>query len=342
MKIKKISQSIEEYLEKTIDYSKILPEEIILLRHGIKPLIISDRDSSYLGSGESAFAFDVLYQGINCVAKVTSDFRNVESLLKLFNIKNQLGDLGKHIAEVYKVIEYNEVIDNQPYIGYIILMEKLEPLDPSVSRYLFGSTYFYGSNSSIKKLIESYNLIVDIYQNPYIYFDEFKSLFQASNIEISNSLIFEICKKYSNVFVKLLIQSLNNIIDNKKDENRVYSSIIKDEILKNINNNINDFFNIFKDYKINKSILRDLTFNFAHIFVQKMVDGFSHDYSSGVAFGDFIKYKNINELKDIIKLFIFLKERFNIKFSDMHSENLMQRPGSKEIVISDAGYFQFN
>lgn len=338
MSLNKLSQVIEKYLEKTIDLNKALPEEEILLKHNIYPLIVSDRESSYLGSGESAIAFDVIYQGKNCVAKLTSNYKNVNTLLKLNEIKSQVGEYGKHIADVYKIIEYDEVINDTNYVGYIILMEKLEPLDKSVSKYLFGDNYFSSSDSSLKKLKETFDITVNLYKNPYIYFDNFKKLFESFQINIKNKDVYDLCKLFSKILIKYIELSFNKIILNNNNY-RIYFSNVNMTITKNIYDNKKEFLSIFNNYNIPEHILLNFIISIVDMFLNKLSNGFAMSFDEFVSLDDFTKYKNVPELKSFIKFLMILNNKFNIKFNDLHSDNLMQRPGTKEVVIADAGYF---
>ena len=54
----------------------------------------------------------------------------------------------------------------------------------------------------------------------------------------------------------------------------------------------------------------------------------------------FDPFEHIPETKSLIEFLKYLKQIFGIEFHDLHRYNLMQRPGTKDIVISDPGLFE--
>lgn len=342
MNFSKLSNSIENYLKKTIDYNKLSPEEIILVRHNIIPNIISNKDSSFLGSGEYSEVFDVIYNGKNCVAKIAKDFRNIDNLVDLYKIKAALGPLSKHIAEIYDVIEYDEIIDDNRYIGYIILVEKLEPLDPSIKKFLRGSSYFfYTTENTSKNFKDTFDKVIDIYKNPLIYFNYIKSHVESFNINISKKDMFECSNLIVHFISQVLKLSCNNLLALHDFKKKLSTKYVMEEIKKNFFDNKDKLKKILMIIEPTKDFYLAF-FNFIFSIIQQdLSEGLDNTYEDAEKFDSFTRYQKYPELKSILKLFKILKENYNVYFADIHDENLMQRPGTKDVVISDPGLFKF-
>ena len=50
-------------------------------------------------------------------------------------------------------------------------------------------------------------------------------------------------------------------------------------------------------------------------------------------------FESLPEFKSLITALKYLKQEENFKWNDLHSNNLMERPGTKDMVISDPGLF---
>jgi hypothetical protein len=338
----KLSDSIEHYLKRTIDYNKLSPEEMILVKHNITPNIISNKDSSYLGSGDYSEVFDVMYNGKNCIAKIAKDFRNIDNLVDLYKIKVSLGPLGKHIAEIYDVIEYDEIIDENRYIGYIILVEKLEPLDPSIKKFLRGSSYFFHTTENTpKNFKDTFDKVIDIYKNPLIYFNFIQSHSGMFNANISKKDILECSNLIVHFISQVLKLSCNNLISSYDFKERLASKDALEEIKKNFFDNKDKLKKILMIIEPTKDFYLSFFDFIFSIIKQDLSEGLDNDYEDAEKFDSFTRYQKYPELKSILKLFKILKENYNVYFRDIHDENLMQRPGTKDVVISDPGLFSF-
>ena len=82
---------------------------------------------------------------------------------------------------------------------------------------------------------------------------------------------------------------------------------------------------------------------FDKLFVNLMrfVQNIPYETVSGTEQMD--KFKHMGELpefKSFYKFLIYLGS-MGVKIDDLHSNNLMQRPSTKDIVLSDPGLFKF-
>ena len=92
----KFSQSkdnnYEKLLKRNITKSLMTSHEMMLLKHGLIPLNYSENKDSYISSGYFAQAYHVLYKGKHVVAKITNTFGNFDAALKLYGLKDSLGE----------------------------------------------------------------------------------------------------------------------------------------------------------------------------------------------------------------------------------------------------------
>ena len=104
--------------------------EKILLKNGIIPLHISDNNTSLIGIGSYSKVFRVLYKGKPAIAKISENVYEFDMSIRLFNLKNKLGKLSKHIMEIY------DFVDDGNF--KILICEELKPLNPHLINLLFN------------------------------------------------------------------------------------------------------------------------------------------------------------------------------------------------------------
>lgn len=51
------------------------------------------------------------------------------------------------------------------------------------------------------------------------------------------------------------------------------------------------------------------------------------------------QHNELPETQSLLEFLKYLKSEFGIRWSDMKSENIMERPGTRDLVVSDPGEF---
>lgn len=314
------------YLRKPV--GKFSIDERILMQNNIFPLqlIKGKRITSHLGQGKFSNTYCVVYKGKEMVAKLTTDKASVEGPTKLFEIKKFVpAKFKKHIMTIFDQF-------HDPENGvYVILAELLEPLNAHVCNTITGKNtksilYPLIDLGLINKTVE--NLFG--WKNP----EEFKELLGL---------------KFS-IFVRKLTEVVLNIFKTYENKRKTNSIIEKmsSKFLVELNNIFTDrqFSKLYNEnkQKIDSFLYKiDLAF---YGFLTKIFDkemNFPRDitqYDESVYRYGFDPFEHIPETKSLMEFLKYLKQVFGIEFYDLHRYNLMQRPKTKDIVISDPGLFE--
>ena len=305
------------------NFTDKIPEiycEEILLKHGLIPLNYSDNQNSYIARGYYAYAFNILYKGKHLVAKITNKIGNFDASLKLYGVKDSLGEQEKHIMKIYDFIEGSE--KNHKY--EILVCEKLNEADVHIKNYIFNEP-----NTN---------------QLDFITKNEKENEERFFNFKINNYI------KTINIGCKLL-QNEDFVGKNFQDPNltEIFKEIIDNKIKPHLINLTNEkieslyygdinIYGIFRK-ELKEKIKSDTIYNF---IIKKIMWLFSYIASRFPS-----SYLNQNEEEDLVfpetkSLLICLEKlkKLGIKFRDLHDNNIMER-NDKTLVISDPGEFEF-
>lgn len=280
----------------------------MLMQLGIVPLITSG-DNAYLGEGAYSYVYRVLYKGKPAVAKVSTNKQDSKNLINLHNLKNSLGPLGKHIATVYDWFEYP--MPDVTY--YITVVEELVPLNPHVRASLF-SIKPKNKQSLLGRFKDKF-FVNDFVNNLFNGVNPPKSLNPPDLKRLKNSLNLLFLQE--NFPTPLSWDYLEKLLSD------MYSLILG-FLPKELEEDDHIFLNFV--YLKLKSSFRSLLFDIDKIFPIEPQPA-SETWA-----------QSLPESKSIMKLLYILKGR-GIEWADLHGANLMERPGTRDIVISDPGLF---
>jgi hypothetical protein len=287
-----------------------------LLEKGIIP-IKSDRgenkQTSFLGAGSYSEVFEVSYKGRLAVAKVTTTARDFNNMLTLDSLKKQLGEDAKHLPVIF-----DSFITKTPYrTYYIIIIEKLEPLDTHLKNMLFPQRYKGDQGKSKYNTIK--NDPVDIIEkaiehvtHSYAWTQIDKNT-QTKILEMMDSAIRKsiVSSENPNQFKFNLEYITNNFLKSLEKEPN-YSSISR--VVYDI------------PYFVDKAMQYNLDFPTESISDENENENVKH-------------FQQIPESKSFMNFLVKLKNNFNIHWGDLHFNNMMIRPETKDLVISDSGLF---
>ena len=322
----KFADYASDYLRKPI--GKFSIDEQILMENNIFPiqLMKGKKITSHLGNGKFSNTYRVVYKGKEMVAKLTTDKSSVEGPTKLFEIKKFVPTkFKKHVMTIF-----DQFIDQENGV-YIVLAELLEPLNSHLMNAVIGKD----PKPILFPLIDL-GMINKIVENLFGFkgANEFKELLGV---------------RFSN-FISKLSASVQNIF--KKYEKKAKRESILDKMSSDF---LNELETIFQDryfakfYKENKEQINsfiskiDLSF---YGFLTKVFDK-TYKFPENIELHDkdvsrygINVFEHMPETKSLMDFLKYLKQIFGIEFYDLHRANLMQRPGTKDIVISDPGLFQ--
>jgi hypothetical protein len=291
----------QEYLDR---------KEKILERNNIIPI-------KYLGKGAYNVVFETVYNGKQAVAKLTQSYSDVENLLKLFNLKQSLGKYSKHILDIY------DIKKDGPW--YIIIAEKLEPINEHVYKALFNyreptTELINGKKKEIREIFK-WPLNID---NKLI-FKLIRKILMKPEYRIPEKL----CNKYAKDILDIYDTYKQWFIDaNEEPKPNEKIMSIRDDMLKNIRFQ----FKSIIDVDTLRNILDDLRALFYTITTERFPHNSNNIDSEQIA-------AELPESQSIIKLLRILRQKYNIDYTDLHHNNIMERPGTRDLVLSDPGLF---
>lgn len=265
----------------------------------------------YLGKGAYNIVFETIYKGKQAVAKVTQSAADVQNILRLYSLKQSLGKYSKHILDVF------DVKQDGPW--YIVIVEKLNPVNEHVYKALFNYTetnergeeeeiYSWPTNINTKLI---HKLVRKILKNPsYRIPEKFCNKFSKD--------IAGIYTTYEPWFIK---------VDKDKDSLKKILDL-RDNMLKNIHLQLKNMIDVDTLNNILDSI-RSLIWT---LVTERFPHGSVNVDSEMVA-------AELPEAQSMIKLLRILKQKYNIDYTDLHHKNIMERPKTHDLVLSDPGLF---
>jgi len=295
--------------QETLFIRNINEDRELLLKYNIVPLEVGENFDPLLGYGGSCNVYHVLYKSKTAVAKITTSIKDVNNMRKLYEFRNKFpAKYRKHIAKVFDVIKDGD--------NYIIVVEKLITLNKHVADLFDGPK----NNQDLKVFLNSLNESF------------FSKFFNYWNIK----------EFLSDRQIKLLINDSVNYFINLDGRK------LKDFFSYQDRNYLELFVRSYKN-----DILKDLPYAKANDMVYYLINyinnilNFRTTFPSSFNNYELLKERDIvlpfqtmPETRSLFEFLILLKEKFGIKFSDVTDFNVMERPGTKDIVISDPGLFQ--
>lgn len=254
-----------------------------------------------LGAGMFHVAYSVVYKGKNAVAKITKDPAEQMNILKYFQLKNKLPDeFKKNILEIYDA--FSHTVEFQSDI----------------------------SKKKQNKIATFYITIVEFLEkmDPYLFdviggkiteynYDENR---ENINLKIKDSLpekLNLLKKGYEPLFSDPLFKKeFDKIFD-------YFSNITLDQIAALQDN----LFYIPLTHRASRSIFENIK-----EFIQEDIEmPRNHNY-----YKDFSRFDIMPETAHFMSFLKYL-EKFNIRWADVHANNIMRRPGTEDLVLSDPG-----
>jgi serine/threonine protein kinase len=283
--------------------------EEILLRVGLLPIPHSEFGTSYLGAGAFTTAYEALYQGKRVAAKVTKQPHEAKAAQRMIEVRPNLPDrVARHVVHFYDVL-WDDVTNNN-----VIVAEILQPMPESLRKSFW--TYANEGKHSNKN-------VLSLVANPTMF---------------ASTVMFRINKMYKNVVhgvgSKKLQQLKQFLASGALDdvlEKFVFSpSIPFQKLVEQV------IGTIVSDEKMVKEIAFCIVTVVEDVRLQRRfpLNKYEYDYAS-----DYVpaSSKELNELVFAVK---HLHRKYNIEWRDLHDDNIMVRPSTGELVISDVGLFR--
>lgn len=300
------ADEFEDKLKKPVRKERYWDEEF-LIQHDIIPIEMGN-NTALLGNGSFSWVYSVIYKSKPAVAKVTKFNGDFRKMVALSSLKDKVPkEYQKHIPIIYDTMNgFDKNVKK-----YIIIMEELQPTNVHVddfintgfSKYLIKDKMLY-LNNDLEHVLKSF-------------FDE-----TSLKIEIGD-------KKYEKIINDTIIflQNENSkLLDAKNDLNFR-------ELRRDIEDNLLLFLKQKHQININESKFISARY-FKFLFDHFPVGDFPIESKTPEGF-----HGEAPETKSLFEFLIYLRDMLNIRWDDMRSPNIMERPGTRDLVISDPGQF---
>lgn len=298
------ANELEDKLKKPVgkSYSE---DEKFLIRNNVIPIEIGG-NTSFIDKGGFSNVYRVIWKGKPAVAKITEWENDFQKMIALASLRNKIPEkYQKHIPIVYDAINENNY-------KFAIIMEELHKTNSHVNEFI---------EKSCEPIIKE--KILNLNQNLKYIAETFINLLRIPD---TNQL-----KKYQSCIDDIVtyLQKKNLIFLNKE---RDYS--IFDEVIYNVKENLFIFLTL--NCRFDKSDA---------IFFSKQYFVLLHETFDFIKFPDSYSRKeghfgDAPETQSLLECLRYLKNKFGIKWHDLYSSNIMERPGTRDLVISDPGQFE--
>jgi hypothetical protein len=295
-----------------------------LLDAGIVPIKRQQgtRYTSMLGRGEYATSFEVLYDGHRAVAKVTDSARDIDNAMHLESLRHEVPkDVAKHIMIVHKYLKIPETNLE------CIVVELLHPLSTNMMKEYWGSGSFGEKD---------YNRFELRQQALADKMDEFLyEMFLASNLRHvldKNDMRSLRNRLMSNPDFLLLSKEL--LSTKKPIETYLYKIFVKELSAKQFKDKLDR-----KKYDVGQmaEALSNMLVDYAYPFVKGDKVPMSARSKTQL---DMLKLSEDKRVKSFVRALEYLKSKHGVEYFDMHRFNVMMRPSTGDLVISDPGLFR--
>jgi hypothetical protein len=289
----------------------IADDEQMLLNHGITPIGFRTGEEDFLGRsflahGSYVHVYEVSYKGKRAVAKVSFEEQDIKMIKMLSDLRAQLPkELAKHLPKVYTTFFDDE------YQQHVAVVEFLQPLNAHLQSLLFSIGKKFPSQ--LTGLLKNKKYVASFIE-PTI--SDFRR-------DVSNETLGELVNAVTDYVAnfegkKFDKQQLLNI---KKDLKRIVATIIIDKQP--------DLATSSEPSTIATAIYQTL-----NMFLKNKVFPSSHFAGQELQMS-----REMPGVETLVKVLEILKDKFSIYWSDMHEDNMMQRPGTDDVVIADPGLF---
>lgn len=328
------------------------PTEKKLLDLGVKPIrYIAGTEAKYRGQGKPSAegnVYEVEYKGYRAIAKIVPSFYSNESEVwsKINKIKKSLPpSQSRHLPDIYDILKPDEYTD-------IIIMEVLQPTNSHISRVLRTDV-----SRSRQDLLNNEAFIHDSLKLSFDRalsdaekftekesFDAFKMFSLESTWlrqKIEGDLIRSLIRPEN--ISERIFDSLNTFLKMFTEEERVFVKGIADNIQSIFVSSLSVPPKPIAKYYSAKGI--DYTLenmeknNTPDVNMQALRAERNSSVYSERPEGFMYAEKHMPETKGIYSLLKTLKG-FGIEWSDVHANNIMERPGTRELVLIDVGLFE--
>jgi hypothetical protein len=289
-----------------------------LVERGIIP-IVTPRErghSAHLGEGMYSAVYEVSYKGRLAVAKITGSQKDFDIMLKLDALRPKLGEDAKHLPVIFD--KFSVPIPDHD-TKYVIIVEKLVPLNSHLKSMLFSRDKVSDTKFNVIKnnidLVDAMTKIISKFKQNFD-FGQISPTIQNKLLELAES-----------AFRKSLLSSTNigdfrrNLISQTRDIGTQLAAYPTTRVGEK--NSISNIIHYIPDYIVQVSGFEE---NFPIFPIQEDTSTAEH-------------FKNSPEARSFMNFLLRLRKEFGISWGDLHHNNIMVRPTTGDLIISDSGYF---
>lgn len=342
--------SEEQYLEENISnvgigdkshYVTISPKNMfsmpfymeVMKAHNFKPISTGESGTSFLGEGVFGVVFRGAYNGKDSAIKIVpygyeEDSSEIDVWNKMLKIKDSMPEeYRKHIPDIYalgKSSIMNEYNEEMKYC--YIIMEVLKPLDSQTRNIISGFAYAFPKDTPDESEI--------LKDNDYLVWlaKLCAQVFTATQVGMSVGMQnIDLSKVYKIIF------------DNLKDINEANINNVATMIVEYFNSLYKEMFKKNISSKKINEIIKAISMRIIGSYsLRRMPNSYytSEQISSGYYTKDLLPYWNQHpRVTSFLKMLNYLKDKHNIEWSDVHSNNIMIG-NDDNLKLIDLGYFK--
>lgn len=304
------------------------PFEKWLVSQNLNP-IPSGKKGSKLGNGAHAVAYEVEISGKRYVAKFIPE-HEVEVYQKIKGFKEELPEeFAKNILSVYKFYKITEELyDDVGFYQDCVLVEYLLPLPKSVAQSLWAPVEMSDTVYMIKNRLKSFVHGSDSLKKLLIF-----SL-KESKIKLEPQMFTELYQ----IVVKSLSSMEKSLTNTGSSDSsfQQYSKLI-DQFVQQLRTAMQQF-----GKKLPNNVSPEEWQYAEGTFQGKISNALNSLVMPMSSQDDMTTFDSVvedDQMKDLMKTLQFLSKNHNFNWNDLHSDNIMIRPGTGDYVISDPGSF---
>lgn len=262
-------------------------------------MVIPRSGEMQLGHGSFSEVYEVLYKGNRAIAKITDSYKDANAYFKMKQIK---GSAPKEVSKHLPVI-YDVIFDNLTNT-FVIIEEILEHgILPQFSQIKYNPHHKYLTNMNLKEMASNLksnpNRLISILQRGYT----------ANKIHDIKGLVLNNIDSWKFILVSI------------SDRNKNYY-LAREMLEKILNPHVNE-------EDLNYILLNNIITNISSTFPQQYIE--DENWLNMDEEGE-----DLNSFKTAL---IWLKNNAGFEWHDITDQNVMIRPSTGDLVVSDVGNF---
>lgn len=275
----------------------------------------------YVNRGEYSKVYLGVFKGKTVVAKLTTSQSDVATANMIVNLRNSVpNEVSKHLLDILNIVTLDER-EKEGKIFYVILTEKLVHANPHVRDLLS-------------------NLDLDSSEDTA---DE--------GVKTKKRSVENLLRSTDSVFEEMVVNALKSKVTLETAiQGKILAPLVK-ETLKSLSEDSGNYGAVMSARQKMKTMLSDVDMRNADIEdvvreTVNLITRLSKEVQMPMGTGDkyledksthFAALEAMPETKSFVRAVLYLKNNMGLRSVDLNRKNIMERPGSHDLVLADIG-----